>query len=195
MPVAEQGRESMSRAGYSDDYCDDPLAAGRWRGAILSAIRGERGQKFLRDLRDALDAMPVKRLISGALKEPTGEVCAIGSLGIRRGVDMSPLLKPDDCDQEDWDSDWECEADERAEILSSMFDVAPCLAREVMFQNDECDQWHHEVTGAVIHSFRGERPPIRYDNPEERWVRMRKWVAKKLGETWLPPSEGEKPVT
>lgn len=179
----------MSRSGYVDYDGDDPLAEGRWKAALKSSMSGKRGRKFLVDLRDALDAMPVKRLISGHLQDTDGEVCAIGSVGVRRGVDMSGLLKPADCDQEDWEIDWDCEAAERADDLGKMFDIAPCLAREIMYQNDECDILRHKDTGVPIRSWRGELPPSRYDTPEERWERMRKWVARKLGETW--PVQGE----
>lgn len=53
----------MSRSGYTDDD-DDPLATGRWRAQVRSAIRGKRGQAFLRELIAALDAMPEKALIT-----------------------------------------------------------------------------------------------------------------------------------
>ena len=70
----------MSRSGYSDE-CDgwDLI---RWRGAVASAIRGQRGQAFLREMLSALDAMPEKRLISEEL-ERDGEVCAMGAVGQR----------------------------------------------------------------------------------------------------------------
>ena len=55
----------MSRSAYSDDLEDDVMNL--WRGAVMSAIRGKRGQQLLRDLRDALDAMPEKRLIANHL--------------------------------------------------------------------------------------------------------------------------------
>lgn len=186
----------MSRSGYVDyDGSEDNLAQGRWRAMLNSAMRGKRGKRFLSDLRNALDAMPVKELVSGALATADGEVCAIGSVGVRRGVDMSKLLKPADVDQGDWDSDWECEANERAEELGSMFDIAPCLAQEVMYQNDDCDVLRLNSTGEPLVSWRGERPPSHYDTPAERWKRMRIWVAKKLGEDWSPDrgavSEGE----
>jgi len=175
----------MSRSGYrdydGDGDRDDILAAGRWKAALKSAFSGERGRRFLADLRDAMDAMPVKRLISGELVDSDGEVCAIGSVGVKRGVDMSDMVKPADCSQDDWDSDWECDAEERAEQLGGLLDIAPCMAQEVMYQNDECDILRLDATGEVLHSWRGQRPP------EERWVRMRKWVAKKLGEVWPAP--------
>lgn len=175
----------MSRSGYREyDGDGDILAMGRWQAMLKSAFQGKRGRQFLIDLRDAMDAMPVKRLISGELKDADGEVCAIGSVAVRRGVDISDMLMPPDCDPDDWHSDWESEAEENAERLSERLDIAACMAQEVMYQNDECDQLHLDSTGEILHSWRGTQPPSHYDTPEERWVRMRKWVAKKLGEEW-----------
>lgn len=107
----------MSRHGYSED-CDDSLALGRWRGQVLSAMRGKRGQTFFRDLVEALDAMPVKRLIRNELRKD-GEVCALGALGEKRGMNLEAM------DPEDY------------EIVGSEFGVAHQLAREVVYENDE----------------------------------------------------------
>lgn len=112
----------MSRSGYSEDY-DDDLQLGRWRGIIASATRGKRGQKFFRDLVAALDEMPEKRLIKGAL-EQQGEVCALGALGKRRGgIDVAGLDRA--CEDEEWGR------------LGAVFNVAEQLTQEVMFENDE----------------------------------------------------------
>lgn len=158
----------MGRSGYGDDDWDGEGPPPEfWRQAVAQAVKGRRGKRFLTDLRDALDAVPVKRLIASELVDSDGEVCAIGSVGVRRGVDMSEFKRPPDCSEEDWESDWECEAYERAQSLGSMFDIAPCLAQEVMYYNDEMS--HDSET------------------PEHRWTRMRRWVAKKLGEDWMPP--------
>jgi hypothetical protein len=46
----------MSRSGY-DESCDDNWGLICWRGAVASALRGRRGQAFLRELVDALDAV------------------------------------------------------------------------------------------------------------------------------------------
>lgn len=108
----------MSRSGYSDD-CDDVLKFGRWRGIIASATRGKRGQAFFKDLVKALDEMPEKRLIANSLQEETGEVCAIGALGVKRGVDMKAL------DPEDFDA------------VATEFNIATPLAQEVVYMNDE----------------------------------------------------------
>ena len=126
----------MSRSGYSEDI--DQWALICWRGQVASAIRGKRGQKLLRDLLAALDAMPEKRLISGELMDAEGEVCALGCLGKARGIDMS-TVDPDEADQ-----------------VSKAFDIAPQLAREIVYENDE-GRWSLE-------------------SPESRFDRMRKWV-------------------
>ena len=106
----------MSRAGYSDDI--DPWPLIRWRGQVASAIRGKRGQSFLRELIVALDALPDKRLIAHELQHDEN-VCAIGSVGRLRGIDMGAL------DPEDPDT------------LAGVFGIAQQLVREIEYMNDE----------------------------------------------------------
>lgn len=131
----------MSRSGYSEDG-DDNWAMIRWRGMVASASRGKRGQKLFREMLAALDAMPKKRLIANDLKiQATGEVCALGALADFRGIDVSSV-DPDDYD-----------------TVSGIFDVAPCLAQEVVFANDE---WFYGLT------------------PEARWEKMRAWVVSQI---------------
>jgi hypothetical protein len=110
----------VSRSGYSDDVWGSEYNL--YRGAVDAAIYGKRGQQMLRELRDALDAMPVKRLVRGELETTDGEVCALGCLGRTRGVDMGDL-DPDD-----------------AKSVAKAFNIAESLAREVVFLNDE-DSW------------------------------------------------------
>jgi hypothetical protein len=107
----------MSRSGYTDDI-DDNWALIKWRGQVASAIRGKRGQAFLREMIDALDALPEKRLISYDL-EAGGSVCAIGSVGLKRGVDMAKL------DPED------------PQGIAHAFGIAHQLVSEIEFMNDE----------------------------------------------------------
>jgi hypothetical protein len=189
----------MSRSGYYDD-CDDWLAHGRWRARVASATRGKRGQKFLRDLLAALDAMPVKRLITEHLStdgnetmdtvfgvnfeycpvgvivgadeliDPgsenpvtVGEVCAIGALGKARGIDMSKVNP------------------ENTEKVGLLFDIADPLVREIVYHNDECGEGRRVPIPNVLQSrgdyFGWQLIP---ETPEERWVRMRKWVAAQI---------------
>lgn len=110
----------MSRSGYSDDL--DALDLGRWRGQVASAIRGKRGQAFLRELLAALDAMPNKRLVRAEF-EADGEVCALGCIAKARGIDASQF------DPED------------AIEIGGVFGVADQLTREIMFENDEFFDW------------------------------------------------------
>lgn len=109
----------MSRSGYSEDGCEDEWALIRYRGAVKSAIRGARGQAFLRDLLAALDALPEKRLIEGELETSTGEVCALGALGKKRSIEMKGLDP------------------ENIERVATTFGIAEALAREVVYENDE----------------------------------------------------------
>ena len=46
----------MSRSGYTDDM-EDMWQHICWRGAVASAIRGRRGQAFLREMLAAMDAI------------------------------------------------------------------------------------------------------------------------------------------
>ena len=108
----------MSRSGYTDDCYDDQWQAIMWRGAVASAIRGKRGQAFFRELIDALDAMPERRLIAHDL-EKDGAVCAIGSVGTRRGVEMGKL-DPEEPSQ-----------------IAEAFGIAAPLVREIEWYNDE----------------------------------------------------------
>src|SRR5688572_2055589 len=104
----------MSRSGYTDD-CENVQL---WRGAVVSAIKGKRGQHFLRELAEAMDAMPVKELIADNLQKD-GSYCALGVVGAKRGLDMSKL-DPDD-----------------AEAVSETFNIARALAKEIVWINDD----------------------------------------------------------
>lgn len=129
----------MSRSGYSDGCENWSLIC--WRGAVNSAIKGARGQAFLIELRDALEAMPEKRLVSDVL-EADGEFCTIGVLGAKRGINME-ALDPDD-----------------REEVAGAFGIAPALAAEIVYMNDE-GSWQAET-------------------PEQRWARMHKWVEENI---------------
>lgn len=107
----------MSRSGYTGDG-DDQWSYICYRGAVTSAIRGRRGQAFLKEMLAALDALPEKKLIAHQL-EADGCVCAIGAVGKQRGVDMTKL------DPEDYES------------VAGAFSIASSMARDIVFVNDE----------------------------------------------------------
>lgn len=144
----------MSRSGYTDDM-DDDLAMGRWRAQVASATRGKRGQKMLTDLLAALDAMPRKELIVGELEEFNPEdgrleVCALGALCHARGIDMQKLDPSE------------------PEEIAAVFDIAPQLAQEIVYMNDEYFDFEYVDN-------------VRMDiTPEKRWQKMRDWVSKQI---------------
>lgn len=129
----------MSRSGYHEDYDDEfaEWALIRWRGAVTSAMRGKRGQAFFREAIAALDAMPEKRLITNELETAEGDVCFLGAVGRARGLDMAAI--DPDCPEQ----------------VAGAFDIAPALARETVYENDDC---------------------LRRQTPEGRWASMRRWA-------------------
>lgn len=108
----------MSRSGYVDEM-DSNWEMIKWRGQVASAARGKRGQKLLRDLLAALDAMPEKVLITEDLENADGDVCALGAVGRARGIDMSKIDP------------------EVPEQVAAAFDIAAPLAQEIEYMNDE----------------------------------------------------------
>lgn len=147
----------MSRHGYSDDF-DDYLSYGRYRGQITSALRGRRGQRFLRELINVLDAMPVKRLFAidydqdGLYQKVDDEhrndldlcrPCALGAIANARG----------------WEDRMDLNASEH-HVIASRLDIHENLVAEVQFKNDE--GWHGIMS------------------EESRWQFMRDWAVSNL---------------
>lgn len=160
----------MSRSGYSDDAENVAM----WRGQVANATRGRRGQKLLRDMVAALDAMPDKRLFQGHLVAPDGGVCALGALGQMRGVDMSKFEKY-------IDDDGECDdPNALADHLGRELDAAYQLIMEVQYMNDEYFDFYYTPG-----DYRSSKC-IEY-TPEERWTKMREWAAKQIID-WDVPS-------
>lgn len=135
----------MSRSGYSDDCGGWDLI--RWRGAVNSALKGKRGQTTLREIRDALDAMPVKELAADSLVSADGQFCTLGALGAARGMPLE-TLDPDD-----------------PEGVAEKFDIAPAMVREIVYENDEHPGFYDHQAGKWVR-----------ETPERRWTRMRTWV-------------------
>lgn len=137
----------MSRSGYSDDLSSWDLI--KYRGQVASAIRGQRGQKLLADLLDALESMPNKRLFDNVFDDGGDCVCALGAVGRLRGVQTGDIDPEDYC----------------AEDIATRLDIARQLAAEVMYVNDEGrartpeERWA-EVYGWTLRRLRGPRLPF-----------------------------------
>lgn len=135
--------EAMTRSGYVNDWDYDRWATICWRGAVARAIKGKRGQAFLQEMLEAMATLPEKKLIDHDLQRE-GSVCAIGAVGKARGIDMASI------DPED------------RETVAKVFGIAPALAAEITFMNDEA------------------RPYT--ETPEERFAQMRKWIESELSD-------------
>jgi hypothetical protein len=152
----------MSRSGYTDDY--DDAVAGLWRGHVKSAIRGKRGQAFLRELATAMDAMPEKILIAEELINEDGDCCTVGVVCKARSIDVSKI---------DYDD---------PESVGRAVGIAHQMAAEIEYENDEGGGRFEQVD---VPEKKGQFHPgwewrEVQETPAERWVRMRKWVSEHL---------------
>lgn len=95
-------------------------------------------------LRDMLDAMPDKELITGELINKEGQCCALGCLAQAKDINVA------DIDPED------------RRGVAKRFNIAPALAAEIAYENDEGARRSEEET------------------PAKRWERMRAWVADQI---------------
>ena len=116
----------MGRHGYCNDYdcwdSDDQIHMINYRGAVKSALRGRRGQAFLQEMLEAMYALPSRELIAGELVRE-GSACALGSVALKRGMDVSHL------DLDDYTA------------VAKAFGISEAMAREIMFVNDEGGAW------------------------------------------------------
>jgi hypothetical protein len=136
---------------YDDDYWSDPPQEGLAAGALCSAIRGKRGQRFIRDLVQALDALPLPELAAGALEdEETGCCCAFGAVRRFRGAHAVPLwFHP-------------MEEDMTPGNLAEPFNVSKTLAWAVVQANEDGMTGNNQSTRRF------------------RWKRVRDWAVRQL---------------
>lgn len=161
----------MSRSGYSEGDCYDIadfLRMCGWNANVKRCLAGRAGQAFLWEFYQALEALPARALIQGALRDLGGDYCALGAVARFRGIEIPEAL----CETAEGFPD----EDEFLESMGGMFGIKDMLAREIMYYNDDKDRPHYvpgptERLGGYI---------TREETPEERWYRMRRWVVKHL---------------
>ncbi len=165
----------MSRSAYTEfDDCDehDNLRVGGWQANVRRALGGKRGQAFLWELYQALEAMPRRELITGALVNLEGSCCALGAVAVKRGYDIPehwrevPEGMPEECDFMDG--------------LGYFFGIKDMLAQEIMYLNDDCGRMHFVDTGIRTRGSWPVNAKVRDETDAERWQRMREWVVSKL---------------
>ena len=113
----------MSRSGYGFEIDEFDGSGNLYRANVDRALAGKRGQKFLKEMLVSLEALPKKRLLAEVMQQDD-EVCAIGSVGLARGMDMSEL-DPEIYPEMDF-----------AVAISKAFKIAVPMAAEVMYYND-----------------------------------------------------------
>lgn len=147
----------MSRSGYGDYDCDSEWSLIMWRGAVKSALRGKRGKAFLIEMLTALDALPVKRLVANELVETEWQSISHWGLYEYESVcALGAVGKKRGVDMRKIDP-------EDSSTVAGTFDIADAMAREIVWVNDEGDSLYRRET------------------PEQRFVRVRKWVTKQIG--------------
>lgn len=136
-----------------------------WEANVERNFSGRPGQRKLRELRDALLALPEKRLIETRLADEKGNVCALGALAVKHRVDqgeprervlaeMAARTSSDD----GWVDTWEAEQGTLAEAEAC--GVKTPMAVTVAYEND-CG-------------------PSSKETPEQRYVRVLAWVEKRI---------------
>jgi hypothetical protein len=125
----------MSRSGYSDD-CE---TIGLWRGSVYRATVGPRGQRLIREMIVALEAMPSKELADDLFVDGD-RVCAMGAVAVARGIAPERLARLDETDPGQ---------------VGRLLDIPRSLAAEIAYENDEWakgddeDRWRHMHSWAV----------------------------------------------
>lgn len=122
----------MTRSCFSDDgpYDYPGEFCQTW---YENAIRGKRGQRFLRELLATLDAMPEKRLIKGKLIDGD-EVCALGSVYRARGFELDHKVDPTGDEYGD-----------HHEPLAKRLGIARSLVAFIEHINDDDYNWRDET--------------------------------------------------
>lgn len=152
----------MSRFIEGDGDEDFPNAQALWWRAQENALRGRKGQAVLRELEAALVALPEKRLIEGALCDDRGQVCALGALATKRGLDQEEM-KEHQGEHAGFIADWAKDA----------LGLSGALATAIEWENDE-GFWR------VYTEMDGYRATGGRETAEQRYERVLAWVRSQI---------------
>lgn len=143
-----------------------PNATALFQQRVHNAIFGRKGQELLREIEEALLAMPRKRLVSSVICE-SGDVCMLGALAVHRAVKAGgnrvAALAGLQLAAERWgqgnEDGWEDQDDETLTLLKNLLNIKQgSLAWTLVYENDECC----------------------VSSPEARYDRMLKWVQARI---------------
>lgn len=158
----------------SDDYTEERRQYGIWKSNLARQIYSQRGQTFLRELLAALEALPQKVLIAGAIAK-RGAVCPFGALAVSRSTadgqdrelvlaDLSKIVV--DPDLPGW------EGQDMDEWAQTVLDAPNMLAWQIPFENDSHLEQNLDEEGHCI----GLRAP----SDEERYAHVIKWIRNRI---------------
>jgi hypothetical protein len=152
----------MRFEGDGDEYF--PNQGALWEANLARHFSGREGQARLRELRDALLALPEKRLIPVRLADEGGQVCALGAMSLRRrlnageGLDTALAAMTERVIEDEWGIDgWEAEQATIGEGLAMGCKMPFIVA--VSYEND--------LGGPN-------------ETPEARYERVLAWVEKRI---------------
>lgn len=154
------------------DSVEDMLRQEGYWQAQRNALRGKRGQAFLRELLTTLDAMPDKRLARGVLYHE-GAACALGQVITRRiseGQPVAGIASLEELQLKAGEDD-EDEARERTEEIGVGLGIPLALVRLVAWENDEAGwgYWRRDGAGGAVE-----------DEDQMRWRQVREWAQRNL---------------
>lgn len=169
----------MSRSSYNDEYGDDfPGQLDLYRANVRRSMRGYFGQARLRELRDALEALPVKALHADIFAEGTNDkpvVCALGAWAFKKAGDtlaaQEMVTDPDD--------------DEETAGSLAAHGWPRLVVFDTIYENDRDACTYIEVEGPhpSPYAYYGNSWPVRYrveETPEQRYARVLAWVSENI---------------
>lgn len=109
-----------------------------WEKNLRRNFSGKPGQAILRELREALLALPEKRLIQTRLADEQGNVCTLGALAAYRAADRTAeLVELAELIEEEGDFIDEWEAQEQTLAVARGMGVKTPMAVELAYINDD----------------------------------------------------------
>jgi hypothetical protein len=136
-----------------------------WEANLERHFSGKAGQAKLRELREALLALPEKRLIETRLADENGNVCALGALAVHHHVSQGA---------------------DRVKVLAEMAEAVPDEGGWVdSWEAEEHTRSEAERCGCklpliVTVAYENDFGPSLKETPEERYERMLGWVEKRI---------------
>jgi hypothetical protein len=175
----------MSRSCYTDDFGDDfPCQLNLYRANVDRSIASKAGQARLRELRDALTALPEKKLADEVFAPPTGEACALG-VWAKRHIPDAETVQTFDGDDND-----------TAELLKP-FKWPRLVVMDLVYANDEPNYIYESHLGPHREPWAYRDPrawPLeraRLETDDERYARVLAWVEERIAVS--PSSGAERP--